>query len=243
MSRTAAVIQVRVGSTRFPGKALTPLAGKPLTAHILDRVKTVSELDAIILAFPDQPADRVFFDLAAAHGVEAFAGPLTDVLARFQLAVAGKGYDQVVRICADNPLIGAEFIPEALARHRAANADWTAPRGLPLGAGFEVIRAAALAIADREATAPHQREHVTPFFYEQPERFTLLRPDPPHPYPSLRLTVDTIEDFRLQEKIFGALYRPGKYITVDEVVALLERHPEWLALNREIRQKPSTAVG
>jgi spore coat polysaccharide biosynthesis protein SpsF len=57
--------------------------------------------------------------------------------------------------------------------------------------------------------------------------------------PEYRLTVDEPEDVRLMEEIFARLARPGHVVTAREVVALLDAHPELVALNAHLRHKPA----
>ncbi|HNW93446.1 MAG TPA: glycosyltransferase family protein [bacterium] len=238
-----ALVQVRTGSTRLPGKALRPLAGVPLTVHVINRIKAAGCFARIVLAFPDQEEDAVFYGLAREHGIAAWAGSRDDVLARFAGALAAFPGEPVVRFCGDNPLLATELAPQVIAAHTAAGADWTAMTGLPLGCGFEVISAAALQRAHREATQAHQREHVTPYLREHPEQFKLLQPAAPRCYPAVRLTVDTADDLALLERIYAALWRPGAVVALDDALVLLAQHPEWQALNAHVRQKPPTAVG
>ena len=44
------VVQVRMGSSRIPGKAMIDFAGKPLIWHIVDRMRRVSGVARVILA-------------------------------------------------------------------------------------------------------------------------------------------------------------------------------------------------
>lgn len=239
-----AIVQIRMGSTRLPGKAMRPLAGLPLAVHVINRLKAPGCFARIVLAFPDQPEDKIFFALAREHGVDAWAGPRDDVLARFIGALDAFPGEPVVRLCGDNPLLATELAPALIVAHAAAGADRTIMAGLPLGCGFEVLSPAALRRAQLEATAPHQREHVTPYLYENPGLFRLLTVPPPrefHPQP--RLTIDTPEDLALAERIYAELWRPGTVIAIDDALALLARHPEWLELNAHVRQKPPTSVG
>lgn len=238
-----AIVQVRMGSTRLPGKSLRPLAGVPLFVHVIARLQAPKCFANIVLAFPDQEEDKIFFDLAREHGIKAWAGSRDDVLARFIGALDKFPGDPVVRFCGDNPLLATELVPQVLVAHAAAQADRTVMAGLPLGCGCEVLSAAALRRAHAEARQPHQREHVTPYIYEQPELFKLQRVPPPRLYPDWRLTVDTAEDLALMEKIYDALWRPGTVVDLDAALALLAQHPEWRELNRHVQQKPSTSVG
>ena len=66
-----------MGSTRFPGKMLQPLAGRPLLEWVLHRVRSARRLDAVVLATSDLPRDLPLVALAASLGVAAFAGSET----------------------------------------------------------------------------------------------------------------------------------------------------------------------
>src|SRR5436190_18067692 len=50
MSKTVGIIPARWGSTRFPGKPLHPIAGKPLLQHVWERCRDATMLDTVIIA-------------------------------------------------------------------------------------------------------------------------------------------------------------------------------------------------
>ena len=53
MSRVVALVQARMGSSRFPGKMLAPLGGAPILEWVLTRVKGSKYLDQVVLATSD----------------------------------------------------------------------------------------------------------------------------------------------------------------------------------------------
>ena len=55
MSRVVAVVTARMASSRLPGKALVPLAGRPLLAVLLSRIATASGLDGCVFATSTKP--------------------------------------------------------------------------------------------------------------------------------------------------------------------------------------------
>lgn len=111
--------------------------------------------------------------------------------------------------------------------------------GFPRGLDTEVFTKEALVRANRLADDAPSREHVTLYIYRHPEIFRIAQysapPDLHHP--EWRLYVDEEDDFRLIEKIYNRLYRPGVPIDVREVVRLLEREPELVKINAHVRQK------
>jgi spore coat polysaccharide biosynthesis protein SpsF len=155
------------------------------------------------------PVDCVvpFSPLAEQAGFEVVPGSKEDVLSRYATAIRRFGIDRVIRATGDNPFV---FIDAAVAINREAldlKADYAGYCGLPHGAGVESVAADALLRAEREASGTGEREHVCPYLYNHPELFLLHRPLAPLPWqgPSLRITVDTPEDYTQAELLYHAL--------------------------------------
>lgn len=198
---TGVILQARLGSTRLPRKALLPLGGGTLLESALRRLSRV-RADAYVLATEERSAPE-FRDLALACGFSLFVGPEDDVLARYCLAIRAFHIDVVVRATGDNPFVSPEAASCLLEDPRTAQADYSSYQGLPLGQGVEVVKAAALLAAEAEAQDPYEREHVCPFLYRRPERFSIYRPQAPERFraPEARVTVDTSADYRWALKV------------------------------------------
>lgn len=106
--RTLGVIPARYGSTRFPGKPLALIAGKPLIQHVYERAIKSSSLDELIVATDDQ---RII------HTVQQFGGKAaltdkhptgTDRVA--EVSFYNPGFDTVVNIQGDEPLLDPSLI-------------------------------------------------------------------------------------------------------------------------------------
>jgi spore coat polysaccharide biosynthesis protein SpsF len=111
------------------------------------------------------------------------------------------------------------------------------PPSWPYGMAVEVMTRRALEEAATEAVDPAEREHVTPFLYWRPERYRLQSISRETDLSEHRWTVDTPEDFELVSRILHALHPVNPHFTLDEVLALLETHPDWREINRHIAQK------
>ena len=74
--RAVGVIPARYGSTRFPGKPLVPIAGKPLLQWVIEGALTAKKLSQIVVATDDAVAKNSFYGLAIGFTivVAAFAG-------------------------------------------------------------------------------------------------------------------------------------------------------------------------
>lgn len=212
--RTVAIIQARVGSTRFPRKMLAPLGGFPVLAWVLSRVVRARTLDQVVLALPDTKADDMLVDLGLLYGATIFRGSETDVLSRFIGAAELARATVVVRVCADNPLIAPEEIDRLVTwfanehceygYNHIPTDDYPGPDGL----GAEIVRAQTLEVAAREATDPSDREHVTRYIVQRPDRFICRAApctDAMRSIHRMPLDVDTPEDLELLKQMVDTL--------------------------------------
>jgi spore coat polysaccharide biosynthesis protein SpsF len=203
------VLQARLDSTRLPGKALLRLGGRPLIYRVMEALRRI-EAGVYILASPEDCA-KDFAPLAEEAGFLFCPGPKDDVLGRYCLAVRRYSIGRVIRATGDNPFVFADAAAAINAEALALGADYAAYSGLPYGAGVESVSAEALLRAEREAVSGPEREHVCPYLYGHPEIFLLHRPLAPRNWrgPSIRLTVDTPEDYRRALLLWHVLAASG----------------------------------
>lgn len=192
-----------MGSTRCPGKVLREAGGKPLLGWLLDRLEhgrrpgmagVVPEVQGrpagqgisrLVVATSAHASDDPIAAYCTSRGTPFFRGPLEDVTLR--LLKASRGHVSFVRVCADSPLLRADTVDRAV-EHFDSDTDvvTNSPAG---GNSVEVIRRKSL-----QAAYPHmsaeEREHVTLYFYRNPEKFRIKR------FRSRRsVLVDTEEDW------------------------------------------------
>jgi len=233
--QVVAVIQARTGSTRLPGKVLALVGDRPLFAWTIAALRAVPAIDVVVLATSDEPADDGL--AAAAAGLAlVHRGSARDVLARVWEAAAPHAPDFVVRGTADNPFPDPDVIGAQVAACAGGDFDYVGTSGYPLGIAAEVARASALETAAREATAPAEREHVTPFLYGHPDRFRVGRlPAPAAPRHS-RYTVDTPDDLAFARALAARIGHPPP-VRLAELEAIVAREPSLADLNADVRQK------
>lgn len=236
-----AIIQARMGSTRLPGKGMMPLAGAPLLAHVFERIRCTRGVDRIVLATCGGDENRVIISLAESMGIQVFIGSEENVLERFYRAALQFGGDYIMRVTGDNPFTDPDYAARTIDAILASGADLCYFSNLPLGTGVGMVKRSALDMAYRKSDKPHQLEHVTPYIREHPDDFKIDigEIDIYNPFPGLRLTVDTQEDFSLAEILYRQLYR-GRPFPLSEVIAFLERNPDIAAINSTIKQRPMT---
>ncbi len=221
---TGVFVQVRLGSTRLPGKALLGLRGGCVIQHVM---RSVAAVDADVHALlTDAASEAALRPLADAEGFRLLVGPDEDVLARYCMASRQWSVDRVIRVTGDNPLTSAGLATSILREHGQAGADLSHYLGIPWGTGVEVVEARALFAAEQDARGTDEREHITTFLYRHPERFRILEaPAPEHAgYAEGRATVDTPQDMERMRRLFEELY-DGAPIEIEHAIAWLIAHP------------------
>lgn len=239
MIKVLAILQARMSSTRLRGKVLKPLLGVPMLARQIERVRRAATIDHLVIATSTDASDDSIAVLCSGLGVDCFRGSLDDVLDRFCRAAERYPSEHLVRLTGDCPLTDPGVIDAVARFHSAGGYDYTSNTlhpTFPDGLDVEIVRAAALADAGREATSPFEREHVTPFIYRRPERYRLgdFRRSPD--LSALRWTVDNPEDFELARRIYEALYPSKPNFALDDILALFEKEPDLALINARYRR-------
>lgn len=239
--RIVATIEARMRSTRLPGKVLLPILGRPMLELMIERLRRVSQLDAIVVATTSDPSCDPIEALAQRLGVGCFRGSEDDVLERVLFAARSAQADVIVELTADCPLIDPELTDEAISAFLAADADYASnclQEPYPRGLDVQVFSMAVLEEVARLTNDPADREHVSLYIYEHPERYRLLGvPTGTPEVADLRLTVDTPEDFELVTRVYQSLYPLNPDFGWREIVELFRQQPELRHVNADIQQK------
>jgi spore coat polysaccharide biosynthesis protein SpsF (cytidylyltransferase family) len=159
------------------------------------------------VATTERPDDDLVAETARHVGAAVVRGDVDDVLARFMGVIRAHPCDLVVRLTGDNPLVGGDFIDFVIDAHIAqtpavAYTDTTTSRTFPYGLSVEIVAPEALEAAHREATSSVDREHVTSFVRDRPERFPSLALRCEDDGSALRWTVDTAGDLANVREVF-----------------------------------------
>jgi spore coat polysaccharide biosynthesis protein SpsF len=231
------IIQARMGSTRFEGKVLKEVNGIPLLRYQIDRLRKSRLLDKIVVATTTLDKDAVIEDFCKKNGVECFKGSEKDVLDRYYQCAKKYGAETVVRLTADCPLSDPVVVDNVITLFKNTKADFaanTVPHDnnkFPDGCDVEVFSWQALERAHREVSDPHDREHVTFYFWRYNKDFATVRLDNKKDYSGYRITVDYPEDFEVIEFIIQELEKNKIFGHLDDIVAILDRNPKVKAKN------------
>jgi spore coat polysaccharide biosynthesis protein SpsF (cytidylyltransferase family) len=195
-----------MGSSRLPGKALRHIAGEPLIKRVIDRVSKVKNLSTIVVATSNSKTDDRLTQYIQSLNIEVFRGATHDVLNRAVSCASYLGVDKFVRINGDSPLIDPELLEKGIEMWTDPSLDLISnvfPRTYPVGMSVEVIKTDSLKKIMGLTADSCDSEHVTRFFYKNPEKFRILNFESGRSeLREVRLAVDTEEDLERIDWLF-----------------------------------------
>lgn len=241
--RVVCVVQARMGATRLPGKPLKKILGRPILSYLVERLRRATSIDEIVIATTTEKQDDEIALWCQKEEISCYRGSEHDVLHRYVEAARPHHADVVVRVTGDCPLIDPAvvdtvvnfFLQNAPKYDYVAN---TVQRSYPRGLDVEVFSMKALEKIEKIAKRAEEREHVTLYFYEHPEEFSIGSVVRSGEFSTDRWTVDTPEDLHLITKIIEMLYPVKSDFQMQDIFELLEAHPELRKINAHISQKP-----
>jgi spore coat polysaccharide biosynthesis protein SpsF len=243
MPRVVASIEARMGSSRLPGKVLMDINGRPALSRLVERLRACDSLDDIVVATSTDPRDEAIVAWAERAGVAVHRGSEDDVLQRVVDAQRRMNSDVVVEVTGDCPLLCPEIIDMGVATFFANDVDvvTNARRpSYPMGADVQVFRTADLAWVAENVSDPAVREHVSLYFYEQPEKYRIIHLMAPPRWhaPRYRLQLDYEQDLAFIRAVYARLEPVhGGVFGLEEIMALLRREPQLVRLNIDCEEK------
>ena len=216
-----------MGSSRLFGKVLLPGPKYPLLVHLIKRISKSKFINEIVIATSNMPADAAIINICKNYKLNFFIGSENDVLSRYYFCAKKYKADFVVRITSDCPLVDKDMINKVIKKGLITNADYTSNiHPLTVADGFDVefIKFVALKKAFLDAKKKYLREHVTPYLWDNVDKFKIESCDceiKSYPnFKNLRLTLDYIEDYLTIYDIFER-FKNKKYFSAKQIVNLL----------------------
>jgi spore coat polysaccharide biosynthesis protein SpsF len=235
------IIQARIGSSRLPGKVMMPLAGKRLLLRLYERVAAANFTDTIIIATTEEDDDDPIVSLCKDNGIEYYRGNSTDLLDRHFKAALPINPDAVVKIPSDCPLIDPNIIDKVL-KYYIDNEnifDFVSnlhPASYPDGNDVEIFSASALKDAWLNAKKEIEREHTTPYFWENQDKINVgnVEWESGKDYSmSHRFTIDYKEDYEFIKRVYEELYSEDKIFSLLDILNLLDEKPDIKKINEK----------
>jgi spore coat polysaccharide biosynthesis protein SpsF len=231
-----AIIQARMGSTRLPGKVLQRIGERTVLEIICTRVKKATSVDELVVATSENARDNEIEQACLEMGVNVFRGSEDDVLERFYQACLKYNAVDVLRITADCPLVDPGLINRLYNFYKLGGFDHA---GIATGAGVdssnifkfpdgldcEWFNFLALEKANASTTNILDREHVTPYIWNNKDLFKVGIFQSDIDYSNIRLTLDTpldLDTFNEMYRQFGDLIYA---MTFEDVVDWINQLP------------------
>jgi spore coat polysaccharide biosynthesis protein SpsF len=204
-----------MGSTRLPGKVMLSLDGSSVLTHVIRRARAADAVDRVVVATTFHPPDDIVARYAEREGAGVFRGSEDDVLGRLRRAAKEYDAEIVVRLTADNPFVEPKLI-SAIIRRVRSGVDYASnkvERTWPIGVDAEAFTPNSFDQVATEGREAHHREHVTPYYHENPDIFDLQNVTVEDVYgerpfeagPELRLTLDEVSDYELYRHVYEAI--------------------------------------
>lgn len=242
--KTVAIVQARMGSTRFPNKVMQPICGTPMIGLLLERLAKAKRIDQVVLATSKDQRNEPLAKYVRELGYAVYQGSEDDVLDRYYQAAKEAKADTVVRITGDCPLIDPVLVDAVIVRFLESGVDYVSnvsPQTYPDGLDTEVCSYQALERAWNQAKLPQQREHVTLFIRES-GKFSQVNVSNAKDHSKERWTVDEPVDLEVVRKVFEH-FHPRRDFGWLEVLTLRNEHPEWFMPNQHLIRNEGTQLG
>ena len=231
-----------MSSTRLPGKVLLPIIGKPLLTRMAERVLRAKNISQVVVATTTEPEDDTIEKLCMENNWNVYRGDKEDLLDRHYQAAKEYKADIVLKIPSDCPLIDPAIIDRTIEYFltNRAKYDYVSnlhPATYPDGNDVEIMTTKALEKAWANAKRKIEREHTTPYFWENPNKFRIgnvLWEKGLDYSMSHRWTIDYREDYIFIKQVFEALYPLNPYFGLNDILNLLQEKPELTKINNEL---------
>ena len=228
-----------MGSSRLPGKVLLPLADKPLLLRMYERVSFAKFAGEIVVALTNEELDNQLVLLCQKNKINYFRGSTLDLLDRHYKAAKKTSAEIVIKIPSDCPLIDHHIIDKVILYYinNREKYDFVSnlhPPSYPDGNDVEVMSFETLEAAWINAKKDFEREHTTPFIWENPDKFRIgnvvwetgLDYSMTH-----RFTIDYKEDYEFIKRVYDELYPKKNRFELKDIIKLLEDKPELKKIN------------
>jgi len=237
------IVQARMGSKRLPGKVIKPILGQPMILYTLNRLKKSKYIDEIVLATSISYIEEALVSVVRENSFKVYRGDENNVLKRYVDTYKKYGGDIIVRITGDCPLIDSKIVDNVITYYEINDFDYVrldVPETFIRGFDVEVFSSKVLLQVHDEVSSLRNssrfKEHVTLYIYKNPDKFKIGYVKGNEFYnKNYRLCVDTIEDFKLVEKIYS--YFKDEYVSAKDVVKYLDNNLDLAHINMNIKQK------
>lgn len=165
-----------MSSSRLRGKTLKMINGTPLLEMCTNRVKMANKVTKIVVATSRHKSDDAILNYCRKKKIFCFRGSLNNVYQRYCDVIKATKSKAFVRICADSPFIDPFLLDKFITIFKNSNVDLVTnifPRSFPKGQSIEIFKSKIFLGEKQKIIRREDREHVTPYFYENYAKFKI----------------------------------------------------------------------
>jgi len=193
-----------MGSARLPQKMMLDLHGKPIIQWVVERSIKSKLINKLVVAIPDTNDNDLLYDFLQTLGVSIYRGSENNLVERYYKVAALYKATDIVRICADRPLICPNEIDNLIKYFKSGNYDYAynhipIKNKYPTGFGAEISTMGILEKINNEAYHSSDLEHLFNYILKlekgtlktgtfDPIDIKLRRPE-------LKFDLDTLDDY------------------------------------------------
>ena len=209
-NKVLAIILARSGSTRLKNKVFLKIGKKTILEIFINRLKKSKLIDDFIIATTKKSQDNKIAKLASKLNIKLFRGSENNVLKRFYQAMklSKINPELIVRANADNFLVMPNILDHEI-KLMLKNLDYDLSTPFdknfcPFGYSLVIFRNKTVKKIYSKAKNKKYLEHIENFCFDNENQFKILRPvhKKSLKMPNLKLSLDTLSDFKLMKKIF-----------------------------------------
>ena len=231
------IIQARMSSSRLPGKVMKILDGKNTSiAYTVSQIRYSKLIDKIVIATTDRKEDDVIVKFAKDNNIDFYRGSLEDVLDRHYQCAKKFSFQDIVRIPSDKPLVDPDIIDRTIKFYDSKSynyvANYDAIKPYTQGTEVEIFSFQSLENAWKYAKDPSEREHVTPYIYNNNEKFKICRLVDEEKTCPLRWALDREEDLMLIREIISKIKK--RPILKEDILELYKKEPKIFDINKNV---------
>ena len=241
------IIQARMNSTRFPGKAMKKIDKTSMLFHVIQQTKASKYVEDVIIATTNSKNDKKIVDFCKNHNIKYFCGSETNVLDRYYKCALKFSCDPVVRISSDCPFIDPQVIDKVISKFLKNSFDYVSNNfkktnnnnenslcNFPQGMVVEISNFKTLKKAWKEAKKPSELEHVFPYVQFNPKHFKTANVINKNNLSHIRCTVDVPDDLQFIKKIWNRFPNSKTIIRINDIVSIINREPNLIKINNQI---------
>lgn len=240
-----ATIEARMTSKRLPGKVLAESMGFTMLERLVARLRSVSNVDEVVIATTTNTEDDTLVELASKLGVKFFRGSEDNVFDRvIQAAILAKA-DTVVEITGDCPLLDPVLVEQMVEIFRFNSCDYLSNcefPSFPAGMEIQVVSLDALKKSYEMTNSVLDREHVTLHIRKNPEVFRQMHLIAPLGlrFPELSVTLDESADLEVIRAVIENLESSNPLFGCEDIVRFLNQNQNIAKLNKDVVRKGDT---